>query len=153
MYHSAPMVDLLKGKSIWQTSVSSNCSWSWRKLLQLRDLARQFVVWNNGEEVWKITDTRFLIVAVWQEIRPKKEVNGIDYCGVLWLFLDIQLFFEWQSWTDYQPWTDSFLGALRWVVSAAWVNRNLRLEIISSLDVIIQGTSEKWFYLIVVLAG
>ena len=34
----------LKGRNIWQASMFASCSWSWKKILQLRSLARQFVV-------------------------------------------------------------------------------------------------------------
>ena len=74
----------LKGRSMWQVSVTQNCSWSWRKLLQMRDLARQFVIRRNDEEVWRMAGSRFSIVETWQGIRPKKRrLLGKSYCGVL----------------------------------------------------------------------
>lgn len=46
----------LKGRSFWDIPVSSNCSWSWRKLLQLRPNIRNYI-WSkvgNGKNtsVW-----------------------------------------------------------------------------------------------------
>ena len=41
---------VLKGRSIWQYSVSQNNSWSWRKLMKLRPLAWDFVEVNDGNE-------------------------------------------------------------------------------------------------------
>ena len=41
---------VLKGRSIWNISVSSACSWNWRKILQLRDLAYSFVERRNDVE-------------------------------------------------------------------------------------------------------
>ena len=75
---------------MWQVSVTHDCSWSWRKLLQMRDLARQFVTRRNDEEVWRMARPRFSIVETWQEIRPKKEkVAGKSYCGALLSSLSI----------------------------------------------------------------
>ena len=42
---------ILKRRSLRQVAPTLNCSWSWRKLLQLRNLARQFVVMQDGVEV------------------------------------------------------------------------------------------------------
>jgi hypothetical protein len=33
----------LKGKSLWQISIPKNCSWSWKKLLKLREVANEFL--------------------------------------------------------------------------------------------------------------
>ena len=68
---------------------------------------------NNGTEVWKLSSLRYSVAEVWKEIRPKSEkVNGAGYCGVLKLYLSIQLLFGWQYLIDCQPWTDLFLGVL-----------------------------------------
>jgi hypothetical protein len=40
---------LLKGRSFRNISVSQNCSWSWRKLLGLRQLARGFIKFEVGD--------------------------------------------------------------------------------------------------------
>jgi hypothetical protein len=34
---------LLKGRSFWQVSITQICSWTWRKLLRLRDEASNFL--------------------------------------------------------------------------------------------------------------
>ena len=67
--------------------VTSSCSWNWRKLLQMRDLARQFVIRRNDEEVWRMARSRFSIVGTWQEIRPKKE--KVAWQKLLWSSLVI----------------------------------------------------------------
>ena len=73
---------VLKRRSIWQVPITPNCSWSWRKLLQLRELARQFVVRNNGIEVWKLSSLRYSLAEVWREIRPKSE--KVTWSRLLW---------------------------------------------------------------------
>lgn len=40
---------LLKGRSFWNVSIPQNCSWSWRKLLRLRGLARGFLKFEVGD--------------------------------------------------------------------------------------------------------
>jgi hypothetical protein len=52
--------NLLKGRSFWQVPTPQNCSWSWRKLLKLRNIAKQFIS-------FKVGDGRkiFLWYAVW----------------------------------------------------------------------------------------
>ena len=71
-------------------SVTQNCSWSWIKLLQMRDLARQFVTKRNDEEEWRMAESRFTIVETWQEIRQKKRrLLGKSYCGALLSSLSI----------------------------------------------------------------
>jgi hypothetical protein len=39
----------LKGRSFWQVSVMVSCSWSWKNLLQLRDLAKKFIRFKVGD--------------------------------------------------------------------------------------------------------
>jgi len=41
--------NLLKGRSFWQVSIPHNCSWSWRKLLKLRSIAKQFLSFKVGD--------------------------------------------------------------------------------------------------------
>jgi hypothetical protein len=41
---------LLKGKCFWQIRIPQECSWCWRKLLKLRDIARQFCSLRLGVE-------------------------------------------------------------------------------------------------------
>jgi hypothetical protein len=33
----------LRSKSFWSVNIPQNCSWSWRKILKLRDKARRFL--------------------------------------------------------------------------------------------------------------
>jgi len=39
----------LKRRSFWHVSVPVSCSWSWKKLLQLRDLAKKFIWFKVGD--------------------------------------------------------------------------------------------------------
>jgi hypothetical protein len=39
---------LLKGRSFWNISIPQSCSWSWRKLLKLRPLAKLFLKFEVG---------------------------------------------------------------------------------------------------------
>jgi hypothetical protein len=41
--------NLLKWRSFWQVSIPQNCSWSWRKLLKLRSIAKQFLSFKVGD--------------------------------------------------------------------------------------------------------
>jgi hypothetical protein len=38
----------LKGRSFWQIPIPKACSWSWKKLLQLRDIAKSFIRFKVG---------------------------------------------------------------------------------------------------------
>jgi hypothetical protein len=38
----------LKGKSFWQVSIPNDCSWCWKKLLKLRNIAKQFLSFKVG---------------------------------------------------------------------------------------------------------
>jgi hypothetical protein len=40
----------LKGKSFWQVSIPQSCSWSWKKILMIRDLERDFIRFKVGNE-------------------------------------------------------------------------------------------------------
>jgi hypothetical protein len=46
--------NLLKGKSFWQVSIPQICTWSWRKLLKLRDEAKHFIYFDvgNGKNIY-----------------------------------------------------------------------------------------------------
>jgi len=35
-------------KSLWQVSIPNDCSWCWKKLLKLRDIAKQFLSFKVG---------------------------------------------------------------------------------------------------------
>jgi hypothetical protein len=39
----------LKGRSFWQVSIPQHCSWSWKKILQLRGIAKKFVKFEAGD--------------------------------------------------------------------------------------------------------
>ena len=72
----------LKGRSIWQASSSASSSWSWKKILQLKSLARQFVVWKDGIEIWPLAKGNFSVADVWKEIRSKRE--KVTWHKLLW---------------------------------------------------------------------
>jgi hypothetical protein len=40
---------VLKGRSFWVAKVPQSCSWTWRKLLNLREVARDFIHFSVGE--------------------------------------------------------------------------------------------------------
>ena len=46
--------NLLRGRSIWEIQVPTNCSWIWRKLLKLRSLFRPYIryIVGNGQLTW-----------------------------------------------------------------------------------------------------
>lgn len=39
---------LLRGKSFWQVKMPSACSWSWPKILKIREEARDFIHYKVG---------------------------------------------------------------------------------------------------------
>jgi hypothetical protein len=45
--------NLLKGRSFWSVGIPHNCSWSWRKILKLRNIAKRLVKFEvgNGENI------------------------------------------------------------------------------------------------------
>ena len=63
---------VLKGRSIWDVSATHTSSWNWKKLLQLRGLARRFVELKNGEEVWKFSGCKYSAAVVWKELRQRQ---------------------------------------------------------------------------------
>jgi hypothetical protein len=46
--------NLLKRKSFWSVSIPQNCSWSWRKILKLREIAKRILKFevSNGENIY-----------------------------------------------------------------------------------------------------
>jgi len=44
----------LKGRCLWEISIPNSCSWSWKKLLKLRDIAKRFISFKvgNGSRVF-----------------------------------------------------------------------------------------------------
>ena len=73
---------VLRGRDFWQISAVQNCSWSWRKLLNLRPLALQFVEWENGRIKWKLAGRNYKTSDVWERIRPKQE--KVEWHRLLW---------------------------------------------------------------------
>jgi len=39
----------MKGRSFWQVPIPTSCSWSWKKILKLRDLAKQYTRFKVGD--------------------------------------------------------------------------------------------------------
>jgi hypothetical protein len=39
----------LKGRSFWEISIPKSCSWSWKQLLKLRDIAKEFLRFKVGD--------------------------------------------------------------------------------------------------------
>jgi hypothetical protein len=39
----------LKGRNFWQIPILNSCSWSWKKLLNLREIAKNFIWFNVGD--------------------------------------------------------------------------------------------------------
>jgi hypothetical protein len=46
-------ISILKNKSFWSVGIPQNCSWSWRKILKLRDVAKLFLRFEvgNGDNI------------------------------------------------------------------------------------------------------
>ncbi|XP_059436288.1 uncharacterized protein LOC132169238 [Corylus avellana] len=63
--------NLLKRKSFWSVSIPQNCSWDWRKILRLRDIAKRILKFEvgNGENI-------FLWLDSWHPSRILFEVFG-----------------------------------------------------------------------------
>jgi hypothetical protein len=40
--------ELKRGKSFWKVKIPQSCTWSWRKILKLRDTARKFIKFKVG---------------------------------------------------------------------------------------------------------
>ena len=76
---------VLKGRSVWQIEEPQNGNRCWRKILQLRDSARQFIVLENGVEVWNRTITS--ISNIWKELKPQKE--RVTWHRLVWSYLSI----------------------------------------------------------------
>ncbi|XP_022765857.1 uncharacterized protein LOC111310679 [Durio zibethinus] len=49
----------LKGKAIWKVAAKQTSSWNWRKLLQIRQIAQNFIKKENGVEVWPFPKGRY----------------------------------------------------------------------------------------------
>lgn len=41
--------NLLKGRCFWMVKVPQNCSWCWRKILKMRDVAKKFLRFMVGD--------------------------------------------------------------------------------------------------------
>ena len=51
-------------------------------MLKLRPLVRKFVEMRQGVEVWKFSGSKYLVVAVWEELREKHE--KVSWHRFLW---------------------------------------------------------------------
>ena len=67
--------------------MSSVHSWNWRKILQLRSVAYNFVENRNGVECWRFQGSKYSTALIWNELRPKKEKN--EWSRLLWTSLSI----------------------------------------------------------------
>ena len=63
-------------------SATQNCSWSWRKLLDLRSLALEFVERTEGVERWKIPGGKYKTSIVWESNRLKS--RKVEWHRLLW---------------------------------------------------------------------
>nr|GEW99011.1 putative reverse transcriptase zinc-binding domain-containing protein [Tanacetum cinerariifolium] len=75
----------MQGRSLWDISLRSNMSWGWQKILQVRPLVRHSIWFKLGdssknvakvkdvisEGSWSLEDMEFLVVAIWESIRPR----------------------------------------------------------------------------------
>ena len=73
---------VLRGRSFWQLTPSQGCSWSWRKLFDLRTIALEFREWEGGIGRWKISGQKYKVSAVWRVIRPKKA--KVEWHRLIW---------------------------------------------------------------------
>ncbi|XVE83810.1 hypothetical protein DITRI_Ditri16bG0117100 [Diplodiscus trichospermus] len=73
---------VLRGDSFCEAIPAKTSSWSWKKLIQLRDLARTFIEVKNGVEVWRYQGNKYMAAKVWKEIRPKQ--SKISWCRMIW---------------------------------------------------------------------
>ena len=64
---------VLEGMSIWLLPISIGCSWNWRKIMQLTELASNFIERRNGGEVWKYPGSKYQVAMIWEDIKPKQE--------------------------------------------------------------------------------
>ena len=70
---------------MWQIEEPHNDSWCWRKILQLRDSARQFIILENGVEVWNRTIASGS--NIWKALKPQKE--RVTWHRLVWSYLSI----------------------------------------------------------------
>ena len=64
---------VLKGKDFWEVQAFQNSCWRWKKLLKMRENARQFVERSDGEVRWKSSSNKYKAAEIWRVIRPRKE--------------------------------------------------------------------------------
>ena len=101
---------MLKGRSIWSISATQNNSWSWRKMLQLRPLARKFVKLENGVEKWKFLGKKYSVTDVWEELRPKQD--KVPWHKFLWGSMAIpkHVFISWMAILNRLPTKDRLIS-------------------------------------------
>ena len=97
---------VLKGRSFWTISETQASSWNWKKLLQLRNLARRFIEMKNGVEAWKFPGCKYSINAVWKEIRSKQE--KVQWHRFLWRPMAVpkHVFISWMAILNHLPTMD-----------------------------------------------
>ena len=76
-----------------------------------------FVENKNGVECWT--------TLIRNELQPKKEKkNGIDYCGLPFIYQNMLLFHGWQYSIGCQPWIVCLNGDWRLMINAGFVRMN-----------------------------
>ena len=73
---------VLKGRDFWQIPASLNSSWSWRRLLKLKETTWRLVEWNDGVANWVFPENKYKAIVVWREIRPKME--KVEWHRLVW---------------------------------------------------------------------
>lgn len=83
----------LRGNSIWNVNIPASCSWSWRKMLQIREYVRPHISVEIGNRVsnslepdkvtWDLTlDKKFSIHSLWNFIRHKS--GEVEWSHFVW---------------------------------------------------------------------
>ena len=116
---------MLKGRSIWDVSATHTSSWNWKKLLQLRGLARRFVELKNGVEVWKFPGCKYSAAAVWKELRQRQ--NKVPWARFLWGSMAIpkHSFITWMALLNRLPTLDRLAA---WGISVGGICCNCQEE-------------------------
>ena len=73
---------VLKGRDFWNVQGAMNSSWSWKKILKLREKALKFVKWTVGEAKWEFPGNKYKAAEVWKEIRPRME--KVSWHRLIW---------------------------------------------------------------------
>ena len=88
-----------------EAAESPSSGWSWRKLLKLRSLASDFVVWRDGTARWK-EEGKYKAAAVWSKIRPKQA--RVSWNKLVWSSLNVpkHSFISWMTILNRLPTRD-----------------------------------------------